>query len=182
VEGQPGAEVVVRGDQRAADDVRVPAHVLGGRVHDHVGAERERLLQVGGGEGVVHDQQRPRVVRHLGERGDVADAEQRVGRRLHPDDPGLARLHGGAHGLDRGQVRRRPVDAPALVDLGEEPEGAAVRVVGDDDVVAGVAHRAQQAVLGGEPRGEGEPVPPPSMAARHSSSAVRVGFAEREYS
>ena len=57
------AELGVGRDERAADDVGVPAEVLRRRVHDDVGAERERLLQVGRGEGVVDDQQRAGVVR-----------------------------------------------------------------------------------------------------------------------
>ena len=38
---------------RATGDVRVAADVLGGRVHDHVGAERQRVGEVRRGEGVV---------------------------------------------------------------------------------------------------------------------------------
>src|SRR3712207_6944114 len=43
---------VVVGDQGAADHVGVAAEVLGGGVQHHVRAQRERLLQVGRGEGV----------------------------------------------------------------------------------------------------------------------------------
>ena len=45
----------------AADHVAVAAEVLGGGVHDDVGAERERLLERRGGEGVVDDDQRVRA-------------------------------------------------------------------------------------------------------------------------
>jgi len=55
MEGQLLPERDVGGDQRAADDVRMPAQVLGHRMHDDVGAQRDRLLQVGRGEGVVDD-------------------------------------------------------------------------------------------------------------------------------
>ena len=57
-------------DDRAADDVGVAAAVLRGRVRDDVGAERERLLQVGRGEGVVDDEQgaRRRARRRRGRR------------------------------------------------------------------------------------------------------------------
>src|SRR4029079_5295023 len=48
---------------RAAPEVR------GVRVHAHVRAERQRLLQVRRGEGVVDDEQRSAVVRELAERG-----------------------------------------------------------------------------------------------------------------
>ena len=54
-EAQPlGQLVVVDGDE-PADDVAVAAEVLRGRVHDDVGAERQRLLQVRRGERVVDD-------------------------------------------------------------------------------------------------------------------------------
>src|SRR5205814_10200151 len=105
-------------DQRTADDVGVPTEVLGRRVQDDVGAQRQRLLEVGAGEGVVHHQQRATVVGELGQRGDVGDVEQRVGRRLDPDDPGVVPRHRpGA--VDVGQVRHVEPQAPALGDAGE---------------------------------------------------------------
>ena len=44
--------------RRTADHVRVAADVLGRRVHDDVGAERQRLLEIRAGEGVVDDDER----------------------------------------------------------------------------------------------------------------------------
>ena len=46
---------VVGGHDRAEQDVAVTGEVLRGRVHHDVGAQRERLLQQRGGEGVVDD-------------------------------------------------------------------------------------------------------------------------------
>ncbi len=162
----PGADVAdavhprrldVRGDdQRAADDVRVPADVLGRRVHDDVGTERERVLQVGRGERVVDDEQRAGGVRQVRELADVGDGEHRVGRRLDPDGLRLPGPDRGAHGVEVGQVDLGVVDAPRAGDARDEPVGAAVRVVGHDDVVAGAEHGAQHDVLGAEARGEGE--------------------------
>ena len=92
--------------------------------------------------------------------GDVGDAEQRVGRRLDPDHLGAGRA-----GSRRGRRPRSetfaggPVQAPALGDPGEEPVGAAVRVVRDHHVVAGLADRPQQGVLGRQAAGEGQPAP-----------------------
>ena len=134
-------ELEVAHDERAADDVGVPAAVLRGRVHDDVGAERQRLLEVRRREGVVDDEQRAGVVRDGRERLDVADVEQRVGRRLDPDHLGLAGPDRGAHRVHVGHRRGRVREAPGLLDLGEQPVGAAVRVVGDDHVVAGRAER-----------------------------------------
>ncbi len=157
VEGDPLGDVEVAHDQRPADDVGVAAGVLGGGVHHHVGAEGERLLQVGRGEGVVDDEQRARVVGHRGQRRDVADVEQRVGGRLEPHQLGLPGPHGGRHRLDVVDRRRRVLDPPRLLDLVEEPEGAAVGVVRQHHVVARQAGRPHQRVLGGESGGEREP-------------------------
>ena len=79
-----GERVVVDGDE-AADDVAVAAEVLRGRVHDDVGAERQRLLQVRRGERVVDDDERAVLVGDGGDGLDVDAREQRVGRRLQPD-------------------------------------------------------------------------------------------------
>jgi hypothetical protein len=102
--------------------------------------------------------------------------------RLDPDELGRPRAHGGSDGVGVGEVDRVELQPPALQHLGEEPVRPAVRVVGDDHVVAGSADRTQQRVLCGEAAGEGHPRRPSSRAARHSSSAVRVGLALREYS
>ncbi len=85
-----GEVVVVDGDE-PADDVAVPAEVLGGRVHDDVGAEGERLLQVRRGERVVDDDQGAAVVGERGDRLDVDARQQRVGRRLQPHQRGVVR-------------------------------------------------------------------------------------------
>ena len=82
----------------------------------------------------------------------------------------------GLAGPDRGARprRRRTTGAavcsqpPRLLDLGEQPVGAAVRVVGDDHVVAGRAQRLQQRVLGREPAGEREARARPPRAPRGS--------------
>ena len=103
-------QLVVVGDERAADDVGVPTEVLRRGVHDDVRAQRERRLQVGRGEGVVDDQ-RGSCSRDVRERRDVGDAEQRVGRRLAPEDLGV-RPHRRAHGVDVGRVDRGVLDAP----------------------------------------------------------------------
>ena len=59
-EAQPLAHRAIARADEAADDVGVAADVLGRRVHDDVGAQLERLLQVRARERVVDDQQRRR--------------------------------------------------------------------------------------------------------------------------
>ena len=85
-------------DRDAEDRVRVPAEVLGRRVEHDVGAELERPLEGGRREGVVDDDQRRRLARlrravadGRGRRRDVGDLEQRVRRRLEPDEARRAR-------------------------------------------------------------------------------------------
>ena len=56
------------GDDRAADHVAVAVQVLGGRMHDEVRAERQRLLPERREEGVVDHHQRAGRVRGLGDR------------------------------------------------------------------------------------------------------------------
>jgi hypothetical protein len=82
VEGELGAQRLVDPDQRAADDVRVPAQVLRERVQHDVGAELERALQVGRCEGVVDDREHAPRARERREPLEVADREQRVRGRL----------------------------------------------------------------------------------------------------
>ena len=86
-------EAQALGDRRVvrrrepADHVGVAAEVLRRRVHDDVGAELERLLQVRRRERVVDDEQRAGGVRRVGGGADVDDVEERVRRRLDPDEP-----------------------------------------------------------------------------------------------
>ena len=124
---------------------------------DHVGAERQRLLEVGGGEGVVDDQEGTGVVGDARQRLDVADREHRVGGRLDPDQLRPTWEDRGGHRVDVGHRRRAEVEAPDLGHLVEETEGAAVGVVGDDGVVAGPGEGPDDRVLGGEAGGEGKP-------------------------
>ena len=70
---------------KPADHVGVAAEVLRRGVDDDVGAELERPLQVRRRERVVDDDDRAGFVRRVGGGVDVDDVQQRVGRRLDPD-------------------------------------------------------------------------------------------------
>ena len=127
---------------------------------DDVGAVGQRLLQIRARRRCCR---RPAARRwscaRAASAGDVGDAEQRVGRRLHPDDLRAAGRIAARTASTSEILAAVHVQTPALGDLGEETEGAAVRVVRDHDMIAGLADRTQQGVLGGEPAGEGEPAP-----------------------
>jgi hypothetical protein len=97
-------------DHDAADAGAVAAHPLGEGVHDDVGAVIDGALQVGGGEGAVHDQRQAVGVGDVGDGGDVghvqagiADglAEERLGLGVialakFSRDVGVHELHGDA--------------------------------------------------------------------------------------
>jgi hypothetical protein len=160
VEGDRLRQVEVSDHDGAADHVAVPTDVLGRRVHHDVGAEGERLLQIRRREGVVDDQQRAGLVGDLSEPLDVGDGQQRVGRGLDPQDLRLPGPDRGAYRVDVADVGGAVLETPTLRDLVEEPEGAAVRVVGDHGVVAGAGEPPQDGVLGRQAAGEREPALP----------------------
>ena len=78
---------------------------------------------------------RLRLVRDRGQPGDVGDAEQRVGRRLAPHDAGVGPDR-RAHGVEVAERHGGVLEAPVRQHLCDQPERAAVRVAGQDQVVA----------------------------------------------
>ncbi len=78
------------------------ADELGGRLHHHVGPEVERALDDRGGERAVDHDQATVASRCGTDRGQIGNREQRVGRRLKPQQIGL---QGGGHpGVGVGQI------------------------------------------------------------------------------
>ena len=151
-------QLVVLHHKGAHHGVGVAGHVLGERVHHDVGAQIERRLQVGRTERVIDGQQRPGLLGHGGGGPDVDDVEQRVSRCLNPDELGLRAdfFAHRAHVAHRHEVK---LDAVGRENFGEEAVGAAVEVVGADDLVAGL-EQLYQAVDGGHAGGEGQAVLP----------------------
>ena len=146
---------VVRADE-AADDVRVAAEVLRRRVEDDVGAEVERVLEVGRRERVVDDDERARRVRRLRGGADVDDVQHRVRRRLDPDHPRVAvEVLAEVRELRGRQVVEEV--ALRLVDLRGHPVDAAVDVGDQDDALARV-DEVHQRRRRAEPGGERDPV------------------------
>ncbi len=82
---QPLDVLVARGDDDAADRVAVAVEVFRRAVHDQIGAELDRPLQAGTGEGVVDDHERAVLVRRCRDRGDVREPQHRIGGRLEKD-------------------------------------------------------------------------------------------------
>ena len=119
------------------------AQVLGGAVHHDVGAEGERIAQIGAGHGVVDDEGQAVLVRDAGDGLDVQHVDQRIAQRLA--------VHGAGVGADGAAevVRVFRVDEGGLYAQAREadaelPDAAAVQRGGGDDVVAGLEDRQQR--------------------------------------
>ena len=136
-------------DDHAGDRRAVSAEVLGGRVHDDVGAVGQRLDQVRRGDGVVDDQRHAGVVRDRRDVGDVEDVVLRVGDGLGEERLGV-RPHGRTPGLQIvGVLDEADLDADLGQRVVEQVVGAAVEPRARDDVVAGVGEVEDREVLGG---------------------------------
>ena len=125
-------------------------------MQDDVGAELERLLEVRGREGVVDDEQRPRLAGDLPGRREVAQTHHRIRWRLGVDDLGRG-CHGGRDGLRIAAVHERERDPHPRPDVRHLPMGAAVHVLAADDVITGgqqLHHRVER----GEPGAKCETV------------------------
>ena len=123
-------------------------------MHHDVGAESERALQCRSREGVVDDEQGADLTGGARERGDVGDPQQRVARRLHPDQLRgrlRQRLLDGARVAEVGDAHRH---APGDEDLRDQAIRSAVGVVSEEDLIARAQHPAQQRVFRREARRE----------------------------
>ena len=141
-------------------------------------AQGERLLQVGGGKGVVDHQHGAVAVGQLSHGGDVDDPQQGVRRGLHPHHPGLRgegrfyriEVVGGDRLIGRGRRGRGPGRQG-----GRSRRRHRQGSVGGRLVAAGGAARLRPPSRWRRPA----PWVAPSRAARHCSRAERVGLAVR---
>lgn len=108
--------------------------VLGATVNDNVGAQGQRLLEVGGREGVVHNDDGTVGMGDGNNGRDVNDAQGGVGGGLNPDEAGI----GTKSSLEvigvGGQVNEAGLDAQITSDLGKEAIGTTVDIVHSDNM------------------------------------------------
>ena len=139
----------------AAEGGAVAADELGGGFHNDVGAVLQRAEQVRGGEGVVHDHRQVVLVGDGGDGLEVGQVGVRVAEGLEVDELGvlldgvleLLRVLGGDEGGG---------DAVARQGVAQQVEGAAVHVLGCDDVVAGLGDVAHRVFHGGRAGRDGQ--------------------------
>ena len=179
-EFQPLDVVVAHRDRDAADAVAVAVQELRRAVDHDVGAELDRPLDVRAGEVLSTTTKTPRSC-----------ASWQAAARSVSRSTGLVGVSRNSICVDGRNARSRRVEIRG-VHVGEvelifpqhpleQPVGAAVGVVGDDDVIAGLQQRHDGA-LAAMPEANANAALPPSMAARLPSSALRVGFCVRAYS
>ncbi len=151
-------EVGVVGDDGTADGVAVAVQVLRRAVDDDVGTEFERVLEVRREEGVVHAEGRIDRFGDGGDGFDVTESEERVRRRLHPDECRFV-AHGVGDGVGVAGVHEIDGHAETVAEqVLEHRLRPAVEVVERDDVVAGADGRRNRGDDCGRTRGEGHAV------------------------
>ncbi len=146
-------DALVARDDGALHQVGVPRQVFGHTVHDQIGAELERLLEIGRRKCIVHDDQRAAGVRDAADRVDVVHEQPRIRRRLEPDDRRLRR----DRTLERGEIAEVNGLDPAsdrLEDAVQHAKRAAVHVARHDDLPARLEIRLKNGVFGREPGAE----------------------------
>src|SRR5215211_6320424 len=84
----------------------------------------------------------------------VLSTQTRASRECSTTAEMSTTLSSGFNGVGVGLVDQVEGQAPARENLVHEPEGAAVEIAGEDDVVAGLTHGREQRVLGGHAAGE----------------------------
>ena len=119
--------------------------------HHEVGAERERLLQVARGGGVVHGHERALAARGIHQPADVADVEQWVRRRFDPEQLGAVE-HRELSVVACGRQARG--DAQLREPVRRHHTRGVVRVGRQHHHVAGLEHHAEERRGGRHPRGE----------------------------
>ena len=141
-------DVLLGAEDRTAEDAALAVDVLRGGVDDHVGAERERLLEDGRREDVVEDDDRTGGVGELADPPHVDDVLHGVRRRLEEDD------------VRRSRERRLPLvglvtvdvvddDAPVLEDLLEDDDGRPEESARGDDTRPRLHERGERGEDGG---------------------------------
>ncbi len=116
-----------------------------------VRTERQRVLEVRGRKGIIHNNSS--VALHRRDGRDIRDVRRRVRRRFQPDELRVA-LDSRAHRLHVGSVDDAELDAPIAVVIVEQAVHAAIRVVAEDDVRARAQDDAQERIHGRHARGE----------------------------
>lgn len=107
--------------------------VLGDRVDDDIGTQREWVLEVGTHKSIVDNQLGIVLVRDLSNGSDIDQTQGGIGRSLNPDELGVRADSGGKIGGIL-EVNKGDLDTHGRGDLCEIAVGASVDIVHRDDM------------------------------------------------
>jgi hypothetical protein len=150
-------EVVSVTDNDASHKVVMPAEIFGGGVVYDVDAMVEWPLQIWAHHGVVDDDDSVRgaFLGALANGGKIDDLEERIGGIFEKDHGGLSRSDMREDDIWICGVDMINDDSGMIVQVFEETVGSAVKIVTDNDFVAG-PETTEDDVGGGHARGDGE--------------------------
>ncbi len=120
---------LIAGDNKAAHDVAMAAQIFGGAMYGKICPLFERLAQVGGGEGVIHNQLRPGGVGNLGAGDDVTYLQQGIGDGLSHQNPRLGAAGGFPQVLEVREISGHGIDSERTKHIEEQVKGRAVEVL-----------------------------------------------------
>ena len=163
---------LLRAEDDAAEAAALAVDMLGGRIDHAIGAERERALPKRRREHVVDHQRRARLMRDLGDAGDVDHFQRRIGRRLEEAGLGV-RAQRRPPGVEIGAVDDGRGHAEARQVVLDHVEARAEQRPRRHDMVAGLdlAHQGRASPRPCRSRSRARPPRPrtPPSAARTSS-------------
>mmetsp|Transcript_29355 Transcript_29355/g.57174 ORF Transcript_29355/g.57174 Transcript_29355/m.57174 type:complete len:227 (-) Transcript_29355:2082-2762(-) len=113
----------------------MPRQQLGDRVNDDVGPMVKGLEGARGGEGVVHYQQDAGFARQRRKPQNICHTQGRVRHNLNQDHPRLWPDR-GAHGGHIAGINHRGLNAQTRQIFGHHPQGAPIKLVAPDHVIA----------------------------------------------
>ena len=137
------------------DDVAMAVQVFRRRMDDDVGAVLERPEIHGRRERRIHDQRESFFLAERGDRLEIDDAHQRIGRCLEKD--GARRLaHRALPGARLRGIHERDVDPELAEFFAKQPVHAAIDPFAREQMIAGAQHREVRERGGRHAAGEKE--------------------------
>lgn len=168
-EAQAGLELVAVEGSNTHNYITVAIDVLGDTVDDDIGTEVERVLDVGGEESVVDNDEDTMLVGLSNDGSDIDEAQCRVARSLNPDQ---ASIGGDVLGdVDLDLRCESDLDTVGLCDLGEVTVCTSVDI-GDGDDMAASSQTLENGGGGGGTGGESKSV---LGVLESSNSGLEVG-------
>ena len=140
--------------RQACHQITVAPQVLGGAVHHYIRPQSQRLLQIWGHKGIIHNNQHPMLVGQLCHRPDIRDGQQGIGRALNDDALDL-RGKGFLKGRQIFCVLQGIIYLEVVEHLVQQTEGTPVDIAGKQDFLTAL-EQAQHRCDSCQARGKGK--------------------------